>query len=45
VSSYLVDDEKLKDSKDIANAFNNFCLKTTAKLNIQKRDAISILQY
>jgi len=44
VSSFLVDEQKLKDSKDKANAFKIF-FTTTEKLNIQKGDAISILKY
>jgi uncharacterized membrane protein (DUF106 family) len=35
VSSFLVDDKKLKDSKDKASTFNSF-FKTTEKLNVQK---------
>jgi hypothetical protein len=38
---------KIKDSAIVGNAFNNFFLKVTEKLNVQKleiRDAISFLQ-
>jgi uncharacterized membrane protein (DUF106 family) len=35
VSSFLVDDQKLKNSKDKANAFNNFFI-TNEKLNVKK---------
>ena len=44
VSSFSGDEQKLKDSKDQADAFNNFFI-TTEKLNIQKGDAILILKY
>jgi uncharacterized protein (UPF0147 family) len=43
----LVNDEKLKDPRNVASAFNNFFITITEKLNIQqieKRDAISILK-
>jgi len=43
----LVNDEKLKDPTDIANACKNFFLTITEKCNIQqiqKEDAISILK-
>jgi len=42
-----VKDEKLKDPTDMANAFNNFFITITDKLNIQQiqqGDAISILK-
>jgi hypothetical protein len=42
-----VNDEKLKDPKNAANAFNDFFITITEKLNIQqitKGDAISILK-
>ena len=39
-----MDDQKLKDSKDKADTFNNF-FTTTEKLNVQKGNAISILKY
>jgi hypothetical protein len=38
---------KLKDPTNVANAFNNFNIKITKKLNIQqteKGDAVSILK-
>jgi hypothetical protein len=44
VSSFLGDEQKLKDSKDKAITFNNFFI-TTEKLNVQKGDATSILKY
>jgi hypothetical protein len=44
VSSFFGDEQKLKDSKDKANDFNNFFI-TTEKLNVQKGDATSILKY
>lgn len=41
VSSFLVDDQKLKNSKDEANAFNNFFI-TTEKLNVlYKKEMLS----
>ena len=43
----LVNDEKLKDPKNVANAFNNFFITITEKLSIQQiaiDDAISILK-
>jgi len=43
----LVNDEKLKDPKNVANAFNNFFIIITVKLNAQqtaKGNAISILK-
>jgi len=46
-STSLVNDEKLKDLRNVANAFNNFFLTITVKLNfqqIQKEDAILILK-
>jgi len=42
-----VNDEKLKDPTNMANAFNNFFTTITYKLNIQQiqqEDAISILK-
>ena len=45
--SHLTYDEKLKDPKNVANAFNNFFITIAEKLNIQKiekGDAISILK-
>jgi len=42
-----VNDEKLKDPTNMANAFNNFFITITDKLNIQQiqqGDAISILK-
>jgi hypothetical protein len=47
VPSLLKNDEKLKDTKNVANAFNKFFLTTAAKLNLQqveKADAISFLK-
>jgi len=47
VPTLLVNDEKLKDATDMANAFNNFFTTITEKLNIQqikKGDAISVLR-
>jgi hypothetical protein len=44
---HLVNGEKLKNPKNMANAFNNFCVTVTEKLNIQqieKGDAVSILK-
>ena len=44
----LLNDEKLKDPTSMANAFNNFFITVTEKLNIQqiqKGDAISALKY
>jgi hypothetical protein len=35
VSSFLVNDEKLKDATDVANSFNNFVTTVTEKLDIQ----------
>jgi hypothetical protein len=43
-----VNDKKFKDPTDVANAFNNFCIIVTEKLNIQqteKGEAISILKH
>jgi hypothetical protein len=43
----LVDDKKLKDPKNVANAFNNSYITISEKLNIQqieKGDAVSILK-
>jgi hypothetical protein len=42
-----VNDEKLKDPRNAAHAFNNFFITTGEKLNvqqIQKGDAISVLK-
>ena len=41
----LVNDEKLKDPKDVANAFNNFFKTITEKLNIQqhRKEMLSLL--
>jgi hypothetical protein len=42
-----VNNEKLKDPTNVANAFNNFFKTITEKLNIQQtdtRDAVSILK-
>jgi hypothetical protein len=36
VPALLVNDEKLKDPTDVANAFNNLFTTITEKLNIQK---------
>jgi len=36
VPTLLVNDEKLKDPTDVANAFNNFLITITEKLNIQQ---------
>ena len=47
VPSTLVNMAKLKDHKTVANAFNNFFLTTSEKLNrykSEKRDAISFLK-
>ena len=47
VPTLLVNDEKLKDPTNVANAFNNFFTTITEKLNIQyieKGDAIHILK-
>jgi hypothetical protein len=46
VHTLLVSDEKLKAAGNMSNAFNNFFITITEKLNIQqiqKGDAISIL--
>jgi len=46
-SHLTVNDEKLKNPTNVANAFNNFCITITEKLNIQqleKGDAISLLK-
>jgi hypothetical protein len=48
VPTLLVNNEKLKDPPDVANAFNNFFITITEKLNIQqieKGDATSIPQH
>jgi len=48
VPTVLVNDEKFKDPTDVANAFNNFFIIVTEKLNIQqteKGEAISILKH
>jgi len=34
-STSLMNDEKLNDLRNVAIAFNNFCLKITEKLNVQ----------
>jgi hypothetical protein len=47
VASLLVNNEKLKDPTIMDNAFNNFFVTVTEKLNIQKHekgDAISFLK-
>jgi hypothetical protein len=46
VEGVLVNYEKLKDPKNVANAFNNFFLQIPEKLNIQveEGDAISFLK-
>ena len=47
VPSMLVNMGKLKDQKTVANAFNNFFLKTSEKLNrykSEKKDDISFLK-
>jgi hypothetical protein len=47
VPSLLVNNEKLKDLENVANAFSNFFLRVTEKLNIrkfEKGDAISFLK-
>ena len=36
VPTLLVNDDKLKDPTDVANAFNNFFITITEKLNIQQ---------
>ena len=36
VPTVLVNDEKLKDPTDMANAFNNFVITITEKLNNQQ---------
>jgi hypothetical protein len=36
VPTFLVNDEKLKDPTDVANAFNNFFIIFTEKLNNQQ---------
>jgi hypothetical protein len=36
VPTLLVNDEKLKDPTNVANAFNNFLITVTEKLNIQQ---------
>jgi len=36
IPNLLVNDVKLKDPTDVANAFNNFFTTTTQKLNIQQ---------
>jgi hypothetical protein len=46
-STSLMNDKKLNDLRNLANAFNNFCLKITEKLNVQymqKDDDILILK-
>ena len=35
ILTLLVNDEKLKDPTNVANAFNNYFLTITEKLNIQ----------
>jgi hypothetical protein len=48
VPTLVVNYEKLMDSANASNAFNNFFITVTEKLNIlhiQKVDAISILNY
>jgi hypothetical protein len=35
-STSLINDEKLKGLRNVAYAFNNFCLKITEKLNVQQ---------
>jgi hypothetical protein len=47
VPTLLVNNEKLKDPKNLANGFNNFFIEITKKLNIQqleKGNAISNLK-
>jgi hypothetical protein len=47
VPTLLVNNEKLKDPADVANAFNNFSTTITEKLYIsthRERDAISVLK-
>jgi hypothetical protein len=46
-SHFTVNDEKLKDPTNVANAINNVSITITEKLNIQqleKGDAISLLK-
>ena len=38
VPSLLVNDEKLKDPTNVANAFNKFFITINEKLNIQQRE-------
>jgi hypothetical protein len=43
-----VNDERVMDPTNVANAFNNFFVTVTAKFNIQhihRGDAISVLNY
>ena len=47
IPTWLVNDKKLKDPKNVANAFNNAFITITENLNIQqieKGDAVSILK-
>ena len=37
VPTLLLNDEKLKDPTDVANAFNNFLITIIEKLNVQQR--------
>jgi hypothetical protein len=43
-SHLTLNDEKLKDSTNMANAFNNFSITVTEKLKLEKGDALSILK-
>jgi len=45
VPSLLVNDEKLKDATDVANAFNNFFTTITEKLNIQQIEKELLSQF
>ena len=38
VPSLLVNDEKLKDPTNVANAYNKFFIRITKKLNIQRKE-------
>jgi hypothetical protein len=45
VVSLVVSNEKLKDPKSMANAFNNFFLTVTEKLNVQKFEKGSAISF
>jgi hypothetical protein len=45
VPSLVVSNEKLKDPKIMANAFNNFFLTVTEKLNVQKFQKANVISF